>query len=70
MLTTTFGLQWIVMELYLWQRTVSTSIANCYIIIQFDEKDYLGPDFPPILPNCVPLYSITSNSGTYGQKCE
>lgn len=41
------------------------------IIVQFDEKDYSGPCFSPSLPNCVPLYPvITSNSETYGQKCE
>ena len=40
------------------------------IVVQFDKKDYSGPSFSPTLPNCVPLYPVTSNSGMYGQNCE
>jgi ATP-dependent exoDNAse (exonuclease V) alpha subunit len=40
------------------------------IIVQFDEKDYSGPSFSTTYPNCVPLYPVTSNSETYGQKYE
>jgi len=32
------------------------------IIVQFDDSDYIGPSFCKDLPNCVPIYSVTSFS--------
>ena len=40
------------------------------IIVQFDDKDYLGPSFIEHIPNCVPIYPVTNHSGSYGSKCE
>ena len=32
------------------------------IIVQFDNNDYIGPSFSKHLPNCVPIYPVTSVS--------
>ena len=40
------------------------------IIVQFDDKDYSGPTFCENIPNCVPLYPVTSCSDMLGAKLE
>lgn len=40
------------------------------IIVQFDDKDYSGPSFCNSIPNCVPLYPVTSCCDILGTKLE
>lgn len=40
------------------------------IIVQFGDKDYSGPSFPNSIPNCVPLYPVTSCCDILGTKLE
>ena len=39
------------------------------IIVQFDH-DYIGPSFCKDIPNCVPIYPVTSSSNILGNKLE
>lgn len=32
------------------------------VIVQFDQEDYIGPSFCEDIPNCVPIYPVTSCS--------
>lgn len=34
------------------------------IIVQIDDDDYIGPSFCDDLPNCVPIYPVTSFANT------
>ena len=38
------------------------SMLPIAIIVQFDDSDYIGPSFCKDLPNCVPIYPVTSFS--------
>lgn len=38
------------------------SMLPIAIIVQFDDDDYIGPSFCKDLPNCVPIYPVTSFS--------
>ena len=38
------------------------SMLPIAIIVQFDDHDYIGPSFCKDLPNCVPIYPVTSFS--------
>lgn len=40
------------------------------IIVQFDDNDYSGPSFCNSIPNCVPLYPVTSCYDILGTKLE
>ena len=38
------------------------------VTVQFDNENYLGPRFCEDMPNCVPIYPVTScsNANTFG----
>lgn len=31
------------------------------VIVQFDKDDYIGPSFCENMPNCVPIFPVTSH---------
>ena len=40
----------------------TTPMQPVAVVVQFDESDYKGPGFSKDIPNCVPVYPVTSYS--------